>query len=117
MFTPREEHSTVTRSSHFASQTRVKRWAAWTWSAGLAVSIAGALVLVVSQIAFGREPIGGASGLALLYAATAIAGIGLAVLGRIMPIARRSSGLATGAPYSTEGSRPPKAGTDRRKAA
>ena len=118
MFTQsREEHSVVTRSGPFTSRTRVTRWTAWFGSAGLAASITGALVVVVSQIVFGREPIGGASGLALLYLATAIAGIGLAVLGRIVPIALGASWFATTARRPIEDSPSPKVRTDTRKAA
>jgi len=112
-----EEHSVVTRTNRSASQTRAKRLAAWCASVGLAVSIAGALVLVVSQIVFGREPIGGASGLVLLYPATAVAGIGLAVLRRIVPVARRASDAATAASYLVENSPSPKARTNAREAA
>jgi hypothetical protein len=118
MFThSHEEHSVITRSSPRPLQTRVTRWAAWCSFAGLAVAVAGALVLIVSQVVFGREPIGGDSGLVLLYLATAIAGIGLAVLGRIMPIERRSSGFTAVAPFSIESSPPPEGRTDTREAA
>jgi hypothetical protein len=118
MFTHAHEvHSVATRSSRFASQARVARWAAWFYSAALAFAIAGALVLVVSQIIFGREPIGGPSGLVLLYLATAIVGTGLAALGRIVPISRRASGSPTLDPVSTDGSLPPEARTEARKAA
>jgi hypothetical protein len=118
MFTQsREEHSVVTRSEPFASQRSAARWAAWCGAAGLAASIAGAIALVVSQIVFGREPIGGTYGLAVLYAATAVVGIGLAVLGRIVPIAGRASGFVMAAPHPIEGSPPPKARTDARQAA
>jgi hypothetical protein len=116
MFThSHEEHSVITRAS--PRQTRGTRWATWCSVAGLAVAVAGALVLIVSQVVFGREPIGGASGLVLLYLATVIAGTGLAVLSRIMPIARRASGLTTVAPFSIETSPPPDSRTDTREAA
>jgi hypothetical protein len=117
MFTQsREEHSIVTRSGPFASLKRATRWAACFGSAGLAASIAGVLVLVVSQIALGREPIGGASGLVLLYLATAFAGIGLAVLGQIVRIALRASGFAMAA-RPIEDSPSSKARTEAREAA
>jgi hypothetical protein len=118
MFThANEEHSVVTRSSPFALPTRGTRWAVWCGSIGLAVAIAGALVFVVSQIAFGQEPIGGVSGLVLLYLATALAGMGLAVLARIAPIARRTSGSATAASFSTDGSVPEEIRRDAQEAA
>jgi hypothetical protein len=66
---------------------------------------------------FGREPVGGASGLVVLYLATAIAGIGLAALGRIVPIALPASGFAVTAPRPIEGLPPPKVRTDTREAA
>ncbi len=113
MFThAHEEHSAVTRK-----QMPSTPWGAWCGSAGLAVAVAGALVLIVSQVVFGREPIGGASGLVLLYLATAIAGMGLAVLGQILPIARRASGFARLAPLSIEASPPPESRADTRDAA
>jgi hypothetical protein len=105
MFTEsHEEHSAVTRSAPFTSHTRVTRWTAWFGLAGLAAAITAALVLVVSQIVFGREAIGGTSGLVLLYLATAIVGIGLAVVGRILPFALRASGFAMTAPGPVEDS-------------
>jgi hypothetical protein len=118
MFThPHEEHSVVaTRPSPFTVQARLTRWAAWCGSAAMAVATAGALVLVISQVVFGREPIGGAFGLALLYLETAVAGIGLAVLDRILPIARRSPEPAPAARFPMAGS-PPEARTETRDAA
>jgi hypothetical protein len=111
------EHSVVTRSSPFALPKRGTHWALWCCSIGLAVAIAGALVFVVWQIAFGREPIGGVSGLVVLYLATAFAGIGLAVLARIAPIAWRTFGSATATSFSTEGSMPEEIRKDAQEAA
>src|SRR4051812_827401 len=112
-----EEHSIVTRSAPFASQKRAATWAAWFGSAGLAASIAGALVLVVSQIAFGREPIGGTSGLVFLSLATAFAGIGLAILRQTVRIALQASGFAMAASRTIEDSPSPKGRADAREAA
>jgi hypothetical protein len=82
----------------------------------MAVAIASALVLVISQVVFGREPIGGISGLAVLYLETAVAGIGLAVLDRMLPIARRAPGSAPAARFPMAGS-PPEARSEARDAA
>jgi hypothetical protein len=114
MFThPYEEHSVVvTRPS--AVPARLTRWAIWLGTAAMAAATAGALVLVLSQVVFGREPIGGTFGLALLYLETA--GIGLAVFDRILPIARRSPGSAPAARFPMAGP-PPEARTETRDAA
>jgi hypothetical protein len=110
-----EEHSVITRSS--SRPTRVTRWAAWCSVAWLAVAVAGALVLIVAQVVFGSEPIGGTSGLVLLYLASAVAGVGLGVLGRIMPIARRAAGFTMVAPLSIETSPPQEVRRDTPEAA
>jgi hypothetical protein len=118
MFThSHEEHSVVTPSRPVALHEGLKRSVVWCCSAGLAVAIVGALALVVSQVVFGREPIGGDSGLVLLYLATAVAGIGLAVLGRILPTARRAPRFAVASPFPNEVSPPPRARTSAREAA
>jgi hypothetical protein len=71
----------------------------------VALGIAAASALVCSTIAFGREPIGGTSGLLGLYAATAGVGIGLALFQHLWALARRLA-ESVSPPFSARSERP-----------
>jgi hypothetical protein len=85
---------TITCLHPTGRRARVALWTAWSLVAPLALAVASTLGLVASRVAFGREPIGGSSGLLVLYLATAGIGVGAAALVQILAAARRAAGSA-----------------------
>jgi hypothetical protein len=86
------------RRSPSTSRARAALIAARSASLFVALGVAAASVLVGSHVVFGREPIGGTSGLFALYAATAVIGIGLALFHQLRSLSRRIADSLTPPP-------------------